>query len=457
MLEAQHTIKRLIMEILIIIGLMILNGIFALSEMAIVAVRKSSLEAQADSGDTQATLALRLANHPEKALSTIQIGITLVGILAGAFGGATLVEPLSNFLRETVPSLGRMTETVSGALVVGLTTYLSLVIGELVPKQIALQNAEAVAKFMARPLDILSRLVAPLVWILSISTSTLIRLLGIRPSDQDDVTEGEIIALIRKGVDVGVFDDAEEELVRNVMNLDEQRIASFITPRLDIITIPQGATNDEIRDILVKHPFTTYPIVVDNFDSIQGMIRSKDIMPYLIQNQSVPLDKMMLQPLFVPENISASRLLEQFKKSGIHTAIVIDEYGSHIGLIRLHDIIEQIVGEVDGGTFDKSTDPNIVQRDETSYYIDGLLPLTQLQGLLEQFSIPDDEVGNYDTLAGFIMQRLQRIPEVADTFEYDNLRYEVVDMDGKHIDKVMVEIVEDPNEPIDETEETNVN
>lgn len=421
------------MELLIIIGLMMLNGVFALSEMAIVSVRKSRLQVRADEGDKRAILTLELANHPEKILSTIQIGITLIGILAGAFGGAAWVDPLSETLLRLLPALGSSVEIISIALVVGLTTYLSLVIGELVPKQLALQNAEAIALVVARPLHMLSKLISPLVLILSMSTQMVIRVIGITPSQQDIITQGEIISLVRKGVDVGVFDTGEEDLVRNVMGLDQQRIASFVTPRIDIVTIRQVATNDEIRDILVQFPFTTYPIVVSDFNTVQGIVRGKSIVPYLIQNQPVPLDKLMLQPLFVPENISASRLLKQFKSSGIHTAIVIDEYGSHIGLIRLHDLIEQIVGEIDS-----DSDPDIVMRDDGSYYVDGLLPLTQLMSLLDGFSIPIDDIGHYDTLAGFIMDRLQRVPSVADHFEYDGLRFEIVDMDGKHIDKVLI-------------------
>jgi len=428
------------MELLIIIGLMILNGVFALSEMAIVSVRKSRLQARAEDGDRRAILALELANHPEKILSTIQVGITLIGILAGAFGGSAWVDPLSDTLLTWIPALGSSAEAISVALVVALTTYLSLVIGELVPKQLALQHAESISLVMARPLDILSKLVSPLVSILSLSTKIVIRLLSITPSQQETVTQGEIISLIRKGVDVGVFDTGEEDLVRNVMSLDEQRIAGFVTPRIDIVGIRHDATNDEIRDILIKHPFTTYPIVADDFDSIQGIVRGKQIVPYLIQNQSVPLDKLIFQPLFAPQNISASRLLKQFKSSGIHTAIVIDEYGSHVGLIRLHDLIEQIVGEIDGGKFDKYTDPDIVERKDGTYYVNGVLPLTQLITLLDGLTIPDDEIGLYDTLAGFIMERLQRVPTVADHFEYEDIHFEIVDMDGMHIDKVLIKM-----------------
>lgn len=430
------------MELLIIIGLIILNGVFALTEMAIVSVRKARLEDRANTGDGRAKVALEMANHPDTALSTIQIGITLVGIFAGAFGGSTLVEPLSDTLLSAIPQLGsRTAAAVSVALVVGLTTYLSLVIGELVPKQIALQNSESISLWMARPLNVLSRIVAPLVWILNLSTRTVIRILGIQESGQDIVTEGEIIALIQKGVDVGIFDDGEEELVRNVMNLDEQRIAGFITPRIDIVTLKLGADNDAIRKVLINNRYATYPVVTGNFDTVKGIVRGKDVVPYLINGESVPLEEVMLQPLFVPESVSASQLLEQFKRSGIHTAIVVDEYGSHIGLIRLHDIIEQIVGEIDGGEFDYSTDPNIVERTDGSYFLDGLLPLPQLEGLFDNFAIPDDESGQYETLAGFIMARLHRIPDVADTFEYEGLLFEIVDMDGKHIDKVMVKTV----------------
>jgi putative hemolysin len=426
------------MEFLIIIGLMILNGVFALSEMAIVSVRKSRLQARIDQGETRAILALELATHPEKILSTVQIGITLIGILAGAFGGSAWVEPLSETLLNWIPTLGSSAEIISVALIVGFTTYLSLVIGELVPKQLALQHAEAIALMMARPLDMLSKLMSPLVWILNLSTDFVIRALRINRSQQETITQGEIISLIRKGVDVGIFDTAEEDLVRNVMSLDSQRIAGFVTPRIDIVAIRHDATNDEIRDILIQHPFTTYPIVVDGFDSVQGIIRGKEILPFLIQNQPVPIEKLMLQPFFAPENISASRLLQQFKSSGIHTAIVIDEYGSHIGLIRLHDLIEQIVGEIDGRQYGKFTNPDIVERADGAYYVDGLLPLMQLTVLLDGFSIPDDEIGLYDTLAGFIMERLQRVPSVADHFDYADIHFEIVDMDGLHIDKVLV-------------------
>ncbi len=431
------------MELLIILGLIMLNGVFALSEMAIVSVRKSRLEDRANAGDARANLALELANNPETVLSTVQIGITLVGIFAGAFGGSTLVNPLSEILLSIAPSLGSSASIISVGLVVGITTYLSLVIGELVPKQLALQNAEAISLWMARPLIGLSKLVAPLVWILNQSTRAVIRLLGITESEQAIVTENEIITLVRQGVDVGLFDDSEENLVRNVMNLDEQKIASFITPRIDIVTIPQDMSNQDIRQLLIEHPFSTYPVVLDGFDNVQGIVRGKHMLPHLIKGEDVPLREIMHQPLFIPENISASLLLEKFKLSGIHTAIVIDEYGVPIGLVRLHDLIEQIVGEVDGGEFDNSTDPNIVKRADGSYYLDGLLPLPQLAGLFEGFAIPDDESGQYETLAGFIMTRLQRIPKVADHFDYDNLRFEIVDMDGKHIDKVMVKQILD--------------
>jgi putative hemolysin len=410
--------------------------------MAIVSVRKARLQERAKNGNARAKIALDMANHPETVLSTIQIGITLVGIFAGAFGGSTLVTPLSDTLKTLIPQLGDSTATaMSVALVVGLTTYLSLVIGELVPKQLALQNAEVISLFMARPLQLLSKVVAPLVWTLNISTRTVIRLLGITESAQDIVTEGEIITLIRKGVDVGIFDDAEEDLVRNVMNLDEQRIAGFITPRIDIVTLKLDADNDTIRETLLEHNFTTYPVVADDFDTVKGIVRGKDTVPYLINNEPIPMDDLMLQPLFVPESVNASQLLEKFKLSGIHTAIVVDEYGSHIGLIRLHDIIEQIVGEIDGGEFDTSTDPNIVERTDGSYYLDGLLPLSQVEALFDHFAVPEGESGQYETLAGFIMARLQRIPDVADTFDYEGLHFEVVDMDDKHIDKVMVKLI----------------
>lgn len=427
------------MELLIIVGLIVVNGVFALSEMALVSARKARLTAEAEDGNPRARLALDLANRPEKVLSTVQIGITLVGIFAGAFGGSTLVRPLSTTIANAIPALASSAEAISVAIVVGLTTYLSLVIGELVPKQLALKNAETISMFMARPLNWLSNLFAPLVAILNLSTNAVIRVLGIDRSEQETVTEGEIMSLIRRGIDVGVFDDAEESMVRNVMNLDEQRIGSFVTPRIDIMSLNINDSRDTIKQVLSEYPFTTYPVIEHDFDNILGIVRSKDLLVHLLaeERDHPPLHDLMLQPLFVPETVTAARLLEQFKESGIHTAIVIDEYGSHTGLIRLHDIIEQIVGDVDGGEFDDE-EPDIVERDDGSYLIDGLLPMTQFSGLFDKFRVPSDEAGRYETLAGFIMERLERVPSVADSFEFQGLRFEVVDMDSRHIDKVLV-------------------
>lgn len=425
------------MEVLIIVLLMVVNGVFALTEMALVSARKSRLQTRADDGDAGAKLALDLAENPARALSTIQIGITLVGIFAGAFGGSAIVGPLSENIAERVPSLADSAEAIAVGLVVGMTTYLSLVVGELVPKKIALQNAESIAATMARPLLWLSRLVRPLVWVLETSTTFIIRLLRIRPTEDDVITQSEIIALVRQGVDVGVFDEDEEDMVRNVMHLDEQRIGSFVTPRIDIVTISLDMSIGAIRQILTQTPFTTYPVVDSDFDSVRGIVGTKSLIPYLISGESIPLTDMMVQPLFVPENMTAANLLTQFKQSGIHTAIVIDEYGSHIGLIRLHDIMEQIVGEVDGGEFDEN-EADITRRADGSYLIDGLVAVEKLETLYEGFHLPEDERGRYATLAGFIMERLGRVPVTADTFAFGGLVFEVVDMDGAHMDKVLV-------------------
>lgn len=429
------------MELLIILGLMVLNGLFALSEMAIVAVNKARLQLAAESGNHRAQTALQLSNNPEKVLSTVQIGITLIGIFAGAFGGSTLTRPLGKFLSETIPSLAESAEAIAVAFIVSLTTYLSLVIGELVPKQLALKNAEAVSILMARPLILLSQLVAPLVYLLNASTNAVIRLMRIKPTTQETITEAEIISLIRQGIHIGIFDSAEESMVRNVMNLDERRIASFITPRIDIVSIDVQDSIETIRQILIDYPHSTFPVVEGDLDNIKGYVRSKNIVTHLLKDQFLSLSDLMVQPLFVPENINTSQLLAQFKQTGIHTAIVFNEYGSNIGLIRLHDIIEQIVGEVDGGEFD-TVDPDIVERSDGSHLIDGLLPLYQLSNLYNDFQIPDDEIGRYDTLAGFIMERLERIPREADNFQYEGLQFEVVDMDGNHIDKVLIKRVD---------------
>lgn len=422
------------MELIIMLGLLLLNGVFALSEIAVLSARKARLNAQAEAGDTSAQAALDLAESPDKFLSTIQIGITLVGILLGAFGGSALATDLANTLR---PTLGEAAEPLSVALIVALTTYLSLVIGELVPKRLALIAPEAMARRVARPMTLLSRLTTPLVWLLGQSTNLAVRLLGVDPNNRTGVTNAEVVMMVREGIDDGLFGESEDEMVAGVLGLDEMRISKIITPRTETIWLPLDGTRDEIRDIIMQHPFSAYPVARNSLDDVVGIVRAKDILASLLNNNELDLPDLMYKPHFIPESVTVDKALETFKRSGVHTALIISEYGGIEGMVRMHDIIELIFGELDVPGVDYH-DPDMVQRADGSWLIDGGVPLDNLQTLYPSVRFPPTEGRTYDTIAGFVMAQLGRIPQVTDAFAYGGLQFEVVDMDEVRIDKVQV-------------------
>lgn len=432
------------MELLILIGLIILNGVFAMSEMAVVSTRKARLQERIDNGDANARAALDLAENPNRFLSTVQIGITLVGVGAGAFGGSALAQPLADTLRQTVPALDSYANQISFLLIVGLTTYLSLVIGELVPKRIALSDPEQFASLIARPMTWLSRLAAPLVFFLSRSTEFVAGLLGIRAEGDDRVTEYEIIALVREGVRSGEIESAEHDMVRGVFDLDARLVSEILTPRNEIVWFDIDDTSDAIRDKLLHTTFSAYPVAQGDLDRVLGVVRSKDLLTQLLDKGEVDLKALLLEPLIVPETVYIADVLQHFKQKVVHVALVIDEYGSLEGLITLNDIVEEIVGDVD------MEDPQIVQRVDGSWLLDGYTQIAQLQATLTDFAIPDEEDRDYQTLAGFILKRLGRVPQAAETFRWQGYDFEVMDMDGNRVDKVMITRREIPQEAADE-------
>lgn len=438
------------MELLILLGLILLNGIFAMSEMAIVSARRTRLETLAAENKNGAQTALDLAAEPDRFLSTIQIGITLIGVMSGAFGGAAVAGDLANTLVQINPDFANFAQPLSLALVVGLTTYLSLVIGELVPKRIALSNPENIASLIARPMQRLSTLTGPLVTLLSASTGLVVSLLGIRQTEEPSITDKEVLAIIRQGAAQGIFAEDEESFVQGVMRLDEQRVGSVVTPRTEVIYFNVDDSEDTIRQKIRESTFSAYPVAQDSIDRVIGMVRTKDLLAQIIREGSIDLKAIMLQPLFMPESVSVADVLQQFKSTGIHTALVVGEYGGIEGLVRMHDIIEQIFGELDGGVFDDQ-EPDVVQREDGSWLLDGQLSLLRMEELFPEFQIPEREAGNYETLAGFVMARLGRVPQPADHFDYSNLYFEVMDMDDIRIDKMLVR--EAPLSPDEQTPE----
>src|SRR5215207_7913154 len=422
-------------EVLFILLLLAANGVFAMSELAVVSSRKARLQRMAEAGDARARAALELANSPDRFLSTIQIGITLVGILAGAFGGATIAEQLGAQIAR-VPTLAEYGEAVGLAVVVISITYLSLVVGELVPKRLALNNPERIAKLVARPMGLLSRLASPVVRVLSVSTSAILHILRLKASDEPPVTEEEIKVLIEQGAQAGVILEAEQEMVESVFKLADRSIVTLMTPRNDIAWLNVNDPPEKLYGQISASPYSRFPVCLGNADNVIGVVKAKDLLGRCASGQPLDLRAVMRQPLFVPDSRSALQVLEALKGARTHLALLVDEYGAVEGLVTTNDILEAIVGDI--APAGAPGDEEAVRREDGSWLLDGSLPVEEFKEIFPVGRLPDEERGGYHTLAGFVMTYLGRIPAVADHFEWQGLRFEVVDMDGKRIDKVLV-------------------
>ncbi|BFM40594.1 hemolysin family protein [Synechocystis sp. LKSZ1] len=421
-------------EIFLILVLIIANGVFSGSEIAIVSARKVRLEQLAKQGNRKARLALKLANSPNNFLSAVQIGITLIGILSGAVGGATVAQRLGVFLRD-VPLLQTYSEPLSIFIVVTLITYLSLVIGELVPKRIALSHPEQLACQMAPAMQGLSRLTAPIVYLLGASTDTLLALLGVKSNESSPITEEEIRVLIEQGTQAGMFEEAEQEMVERVFRLGDRPIKTLMTPRTAIAWLDVDAPWEENQKEISETPYSRFPVGQDSLDDCLGFVRVKDILNAQWQGP-VDLRRLVQPPIFVAESTRSLNVLEMFRQSGTHIALITDEYGGIEGLVTLNDLIEAIVGNIPND--DEIEEPQIIQREDGSWLLDGLLSIDQFKELFDRETLANEAEGNYHTLGGFIIETLGKIPQSGDYFLSDGLRLEVVDMDGIRIDKVLV-------------------
>ncbi len=434
------------LEGLVVVLLILINGIFAMSEIAVVSARKTRLQQWAEEGNAKARAALELANNPNQFLATIQIGITLVGILAGAFGGATIAGELAILLSD-ITWLEPYGHPLSLVLVVLVITYLSLIVGELVPKRLALNNPERLAMVIAAPMQVLSRVAYPVVHLLGLSTEFLLRALGIKPSTEPPVTEEEIRALIEQGTQAGMFEEAEQEMVERVFRLGDRRVSAVMTPRTEIVWLDREALAQEIRRTITESAHSRFLVAEGSLDNVLGVVHAKDLLAHLLGEQVVDLEATLQQPLYVPESMRALKVLELFKQSGTHIALVIDEYGGIQGLVTPSDILEAIVGDLpEAGD---PVDPLAVQRDDGSWLLDGMLPVDEFKDLFDLGELPGEDQGIYQTLAGFVIMQLGRIPAAADYFVWEGLKIEVVDMDGNRIDKILVT---PPRETISELE-----
>jgi putative hemolysin len=427
-------------EIAVVLVLILLNGLLAMAEMAVVSARRARLQQRAEDGDAGARRALEVAESPSRFLSTIQIGITLIGVLAGAFGGATIAQELADVLAG-VSFLARYSEAVAVAIVVITITYLSLVLGELVPKQLALNNPERIASAVTPPIHVVSNLASPLVWLLTASTRLVMRLLRVQASAEPPVTESEIRIMIAEGTEAGVFAEAEQDMVEAVFRLGDRRVDAVMTPRTEIEWLDVEDHDEEIEQTIVNSTHSRFPVAKGDLDQVQGVVRARDLLGGCLAGGPLDLQSVLYSCYFVPESAPALKVLDTLKSTGTSMAFVIDEYGGLQGLVTVTDIVEGIVGDLpDAGELDR---PRAVQRDDGSWLLDGLLPVDEFKEMFDLDSLPGEDEANYQTLGGFVMDYLGHIPRVADHFAHEGLEIEVVDMDLHRVDKVLVRRLEE--------------
>lgn len=431
------------MDIIILGFLILLNGLFSMSEIALVSARKARLESQSERGDRKARLALELSNHPETFLSSVQIGITLISIITGVYSGERFSKDLQPVI-EKVSLVRPYAEAISTTLIVIVVTFVSIIFGELIPKRIGLLRSEKIAKTVAGPMRFFSRLFHPIVWLLNKTSNLFFRIFNIRRLKEDAVTEEEIKTLITEGAEAGTIDEAEQEIIERVFHLGDRNITSLMTHRSDIIWFGLDDNEDAIKEKILQEPHSSYPICDGTIDDIKGVVSIKDL---YVSPDITPFRDLMKPALFIPENNSPYQVLEKFKESKIHSAFIVDEYGSILGLLTLNDILEAIVGDMPQPDV---SDYEIRKRDDGTYLVDGQIPFYDFLTRFEKTEWMHEGEHDFDTLAGFILHELERIPKPGDKLDWKGFRIEVMDMDGHRIDKLLVTLSGDLKENIED-------
>jgi len=416
-------------ELIFIAFLIAMNNILAMTEAALLAVRKARLQQHVNEGDKKAAIALKLVENPNQFLSVIQIGITLIDVLTGAVTGATLAVMLARFFNN-IPVLAPYSDNIGFVLGVLVITYFSIILGELVPKRLAIQDPERIASRYAQPMLLLTKLLAPVVRFLSFSTNLVLRLVGIRPSLEPPVTEEEIHVLLDQGTQAGIFEEAEQDMVAGVFRLNDRRVYSLMTPRTEILWLDVRDTPDKILKKLDEGPYSRFPVCQGSLDNVLGIVKARKLLTRSLAGETIHLKECLSPALFIPETTFASRALEVFKESNKEMVLVIDEFGGVTGLLTINDVLEEIVGDIE------VSEPQVTQRQDGSWLLDGMLDIDEFKELFHLGLLPNEN--DYETLAGFVMTSLGRIPQSADRFEWEGLRFEVVDMDGRRVDKVLV-------------------
>ena len=431
----------LAVEIAIIVLLTLMNGAFALSELAVVSSRRARLQTMADEGNAGARTALRMIANPSRFLSTVQIGITLVGVVAGAFGGATLGARFGTWL-DTIPLLGGYGEVIGYGTVIVAITYLSIVLGELIPKRIALKNPERAASIVARPMRMLSRTAAPFVWLLCASTDALLRLLGLHGEREVTVTEEEVRSMITEGTEAGVFAPEEKTMIDGVLRLADRTVRTIMTPRPDVAWLDTGDSMDALLDKIRSVGHSRYPVSRGELEELVGIVQTRDLLDDVVRGKPFDLVAHAMKPLVVHDGISVLKLLDLIKTSGSHLAVVVDEYGSVEGVVSITDIIETIAGDLPEAG--EAPEVAAVRRDDGSWLVEGWMPVDEFELTVGLRGLRD--AGNFNTIAGFVLNALGHVPTAGEAFEHDGFRFEVVDMDGRRIDKILVGAVPQPGE-----------
>jgi len=427
----------MILEAIIILSLILVNGLLAMSEIAVVSARKARLQQAADEGDRRASKALELAERPTDFLATVQVGITLASILAGAFGGATIAKGIAALL-ATAPTLAPYSSALGVGTVVVTITFLSLVLGELVPKRLALADPERTAGRVAGLMAGLAVITRPLVRLLSATTDLVTRLLGVQASDEPAITPEELRILVEQGRQSGVFEESEQDMIEGVLRLDERRVGGLMTPRTQIVWIDINDPAEVIREKIASSRHSRFPVCQESLEEILGIVRTKDLLVQTLACQQLDLRSILQPPLFVPESASALRVLELLQEHSRHVALVTDEFGSIQGLVTHNDILEAVVGALPAPG--RGAEPAAVRRSDGSWLIDGLMDVETFKTLfdIENVELPDEELSIYQTLGGLAMHQIDAIPTVGQTFTWQGFRFEIMDMDGRRVDKVLV-------------------
>jgi putative hemolysin len=418
-----------IIEILIILALILLNGILAMSEAALIAARRARLQNKTEEGDQAARTALKLTENPNLFLSVIQIGITLINVLTGAVSGLTLGSLLAAQIQK-IPQLAPYSQTLGLAVVVLSITYFSLILGELAPKRLAIQNPERIASWVAGPMLWFSKILSPLVALLSLSTDVVLRLIGMRQTKPPPVTEDEIRILIEQGTRAGIFEVAEQDMVAGVFGLNDRRVNSLMTPRPEIIWLDLRDSLEETSRKIAANPYSRFPVCQGDLDNVLGTVKAKDLLLRTLTGQPLNLKQVLQPAIFIPETAFASQALEIFKENKEEFLLVIDEFGGVQGLLTINDVVEEIVGDIE------TDEPRATQRQDGSWLLDGRLGIEEFKEIFKLNDLPNEE--DYETLGGFVMMSLGHIPKPSDHFEWSGLNFEIMDMDNLRVDKVLV-------------------